>query len=107
MGRPVNKRFFGADGIDVVYWNGTAAVAGHIVKQTGSKTFLCTDGAAPAEATLVSGAAASAEGEMSIAVPGALGKFVAKITGHKIVDGDGTVYTWNGDGSGVDVDLTP
>jgi hypothetical protein len=107
MGRPINKRFFGADGIDVVYHNGTAAGAGYIKKQTGSKTFLCDGNTTQAECTLVTDAAANAEGEMSIAVPGAAGKFVAKISGHKIVDQDGTVYTWNGTGTGVDVDLTP
>tara|TARA_B100000900_G_scaffold415140_1_gene443963 strand:- start:1397 stop:1720 length:324 start_codon:yes stop_codon:yes gene_type:complete len=107
MGRPINKRFFGASGIDVVYHNGSSAGAGHIVKQTGSKTFLCDGNTTEAECTLVTDAAANAAGEMSIAVPGAAGKFVAKISGHKIVDQDGTVYTWNGSGTGVDVDLTP
>lgn len=107
MGRPINKRFFGADGIDVVYHNGTSAGAGYIVKQTGSKTFLCDGNTYEAECTLVTDAAANAAGEVSIAVPGAAGKFVAKISGHKIVDQDGTVYTWSGTGSGVDVDLTP
>jgi hypothetical protein len=106
MGRPVNNRFFGADGIDVVYHNGTGAVAGYIVKQTGSKTFLCTDGTTPKECTLVWDATADAAGEMSIAVPGLL-TFVKKITGHKIVDGTGAVFSWNATGTGVDKDLTP
>ena len=110
MGRPINKRFFGASGIDVVYHDGSTAGAGYIVAQKGSKTFLCSDGVggkADAECTLVSDAAANAAGEMSIAVPGAAGKFVAKISGRKIIDQDGTSYTWNGDGTGVDKDLTP
>ena len=107
MGRPINKRFFGAAGIDVVNHNGTAAGAGYIVKQTGTKTFLCSGNTTDAECTLVSDAAADAVGEVSIAVPGAAGKFVAKISAHKIVDQDGTSYTWNSTGTGVDVDLVP
>ena len=109
MGRPINKKFFGASGIDVVYHDGSTAGAGYIVAQKGSKTFLCSDGGtkADAECTLVTDAAANAAGEMSIAVPGAAGKFVAKISGRKIIDQDGTSYTWNGTGTGVDKDLTP
>ena len=93
MGRPINKRFFGEDGIDVVYHNGTSAVAGTIVKQTGSKTFICTDGTTPKECTLVWDGVANAVGEMSIAVSG--GTFVKKIAGRVLVDGAGDRFTWD------------
>ena len=52
MGRPLNKRMFAkadvgptADGkeIKVNFHNGTAVVEGFIVKQRGSKTFLCSE----------------------------------------------------------------
>lgn len=39
MGRPINKRYFGAslaDNIKVQFFNGTESVPGYIVKQTGS-----------------------------------------------------------------------
>jgi hypothetical protein len=93
MGRPINSRFLGANGIDVTYHDGTGAVAGTIVKQTGSKTFLCTGGAADKECTLVWDGAADAAGEMSIAVSG--GTFVKKIAGRVLVDGNGDRFTWD------------
>jgi hypothetical protein len=42
MGRPLNKRFFGANAgnnIKVQFHNGTASVNGYIVKQTGTRRF--------------------------------------------------------------------
>ncbi len=46
MGRPLSKRLFGANSsnnIKVQFHNGTASVRGYIVKQTGSKRFICKD----------------------------------------------------------------
>lgn len=48
MGRPLNKRLFGTpsastDTLKVQFHNGTESVKGYIVKQTGSKRFLCKD----------------------------------------------------------------
>jgi hypothetical protein len=47
MGRPLSKQqFFGANekhNIKVQFFNGTASVPGFIVKQTGSKRFVCQD----------------------------------------------------------------
>lgn len=48
MGRPLNKRLFGTpsdstDTIKVQFHNGTSSVKGYIVKQTGSKRFVCKD----------------------------------------------------------------
>ena len=48
MGRPLNKRYFGAntaDNIRVRFHNGTASVDGAIVSQRGSKRFKCVDDA--------------------------------------------------------------
>jgi len=76
MGRPLNKKFFGvgtADGneMKVQFHNGTASVMGYIVKQTGSKRFLCSDGTVEKTCYLVDKASADiAAGEMSISVKG-------------------------------------
>ena len=52
MGRPVNKRFFGVEGvgptateneIKVNFHNNAGVKEGYIVKQTGSKTFVCEE----------------------------------------------------------------
>ena len=52
MGRPLNKRFFGAEGvgptaggneIKVDFHNGTGVKEGYIVKQKGSKRFVCEE----------------------------------------------------------------
>ena len=81
MGRPVNKRFFGAEGvgptaagneIKVNFHNNTAVKEGYIVKQTGSKTFLCeeigTAGTFECTLTYDDVPANLSAGEMSISV---------------------------------------
>ena len=73
MGRPLNKRFFGADvnnNIKVQFFNGTASVPGYIIKQLGSKKFLCSDSDGnTAICFLVEKASANlATGEMTITI---------------------------------------
>ena len=101
MGRPLNKKFFGAtaaDNIKVQFYDGTDSVPGYIVKQKGSKKFVCKS-AAGDEATcmLVDKAAGDlAAGEMSITVKldnGTVAR-VTKISAHRVVVG-GAVYGWN------------
>jgi hypothetical protein len=46
MGRPLNKKYFGANtknNIKVQFHNGTASTSGYIVKQLGTKKFKCSD----------------------------------------------------------------
>lgn len=110
MGRPLNKRYFGeptADGkeIKVQFHNGTASVKGWIVKQKGSKKFLCTDGTVEALCTLVDKASAAlAEGEMSITVQDDAGtpKQIVKIAGRKVTLNSGESIAWNFDTSTTD-----
>lgn len=107
MGRPINKRFFGANAnnnIRVRFHNGSASVDGAIVSQRGSKEFKCIDASGnTAVCKLVNKADGSlASGEMSIkakADDGTLG-YVIKISARKLtaVDSSGAVlYTgpWN------------
>lgn len=102
MGRPINKRYFGANvknNLRVQFYNGSASVAGAIVKQTGSKRFVCVD-ASGTEATckLVSKADGDlAAGEMSITVKNDAGTslYVRKITAHKVTGSDGIAYKWS------------
>lgn len=73
MGRPLNKRYFGADAnnnIKVQFHNGTASVKGYIVKQKGAKWFRCKDADGNvALCKLVDKASADlAAGEMTITV---------------------------------------
>ena len=84
MGRPLNKRLFtdaaagataGANEIKVNFHNGSAVVEGTIVRQKGSKKFVCAEtGAADTEVTctLTTGKlpAALSAGEMSFSVQG-------------------------------------
>ena len=101
MGRPINKKYFGANGNDnlkVQFNNGTSSVPGYIVKQRGSKTFMCKSAAGvTAICTLVAKAAADLQqGEMSITVKldnGSTGQ-VTKITAHKITV-NGVSMPWN------------
>jgi len=94
MGRPLKKKFFGdpadpGSQFTVTYWNGTAAVTGYIVKQKGSRRFLCTDDANPAVCNLSTEAVT--EGLMNLTMDGQL---VKKITGRIAILADDTRYAW-------------
>lgn len=102
MGRPVNKRNFGADAnnnLRVRFHNGTSSVNGAIVSQRGSKKFKCVDSTGTmAICTLVSKAdGALAAGEMSIKVANDAGTvlYVTKISARKVTASDGNTYPWN------------
>jgi hypothetical protein len=91
MGRPLNKRYFGvnvADNLKVQFFNGDASVPGFIVKQTGSKRFICQDkDGNRATCYLVEKASAElSQGEMSITVAydnSTVGQ-ITKIATHKV-----------------------
>ena len=95
MGRPLNKRNFGTptsggSEIKVNFHNGTAVKEGYIVKQKGSKKFVCEEIGTSGEftCTLATGKlpAALVAGEMSISVQGSDSETygVSKITGRKV-----------------------
>ena len=103
MGRPLNKKFFGAptaggSEIKVQFHNGTKSVNGYIVKQLGSKKFRCTDGVIEKDCFLVDKAAAAiAAGEMSIVIKddGGTVRQVNKIAGRKMTMDTGATIGWN------------
>jgi hypothetical protein len=102
MGRPLNKRLFGANAnnnLRVRFHNGTSSVNGAIVKQKGSKKFVCVD-ASGTEAVCTLAAVADANlvaGQMSITVTNDAGTdlFVTKIAARKVTASDGNTYPWN------------
>ena len=103
MGRPLNKRFFGAptaggNEIKVQFHNGTSSVNGYVVKQLGSKKFRCTDGVIEKDCFLTDAAAAAlTAGQMSIVVKDDAGavKQVTKIAGRKVTVDTGASIGWN------------
>ena len=102
MGRPLNKRFFGAptaagNEIKVQFHNGTASVNGYIVKQLGSKKFRCTDGVIEKDCFLTDAAGTDlTAGQMSIVIKddGNTIRQVTKITGRQLVTDAGTKLGW-------------
>jgi hypothetical protein len=54
---PLNSSNFGTSGIGVSFYNGTSVVSGYIVKQTGTNSFIVTDGTITKQATLAPTAA--------------------------------------------------
>lgn len=101
MGRPLNKRFFGADAasnIKVQFNNGIASVPGYIVKQKGTRSFLCRSATGEQlVCTLVAKASADllpGEMTMSVKLDTGLVEQVTKITAHKIVSASGE-HVWN------------
>jgi hypothetical protein len=112
MGRPLNKRYFGeptaaGNEIKVQFHNGTSSVPGWIVKQTGSKRFVCSDGTNEETCYLVDKAAgAIAAGEMSLTVDdNGTPKQVVKIAGRKVTLDDGTTQAWDFTGTGATVEI--
>ena len=101
MGRPINKRYFSADAnnnIKVQFHNGTASVAGYIVKQRGTKTFVCSDGTVQKKCRLVDKASAAiAAGEMTITLQLDGGTVVraVKMASRVMTANDGARYPWN------------
>ena len=94
MGRPLNKRLFGpptaaGNEIKVNFHNGTAVKEGYIVKQKGSKKFVCEEIETAGEftCTLKTGVlpAALSAGEMAISFKMDDGETygVSKISGRK------------------------
>ena len=110
MGRPLNKKFFGAptaggNEIKVAFFNGTESVNGYIVKQLGSKKFRCTDGVVEKDCFLTNAAAAAlTAGQMSIVVKddAAAVKQVTKISGRKLTTEGTASITWNFSNSASD-----
>lgn len=112
MGRPLNKRLFGADSNDnikVQFHNGGRSVPGYIVKQTGSKWFICEDADGnQAKCTLVDKTFdALQEGEMTVTFRYDDGTVqqALKITAHRIsVQYDGSLqsFPWTFNTSNVD-----
>jgi len=102
MGRPLNKRFFGAptaggNELKVQFYNGSASVDGWIVKQLATKEFRCSDGTTEADCYLVDVDAASlSDNEMSISMKldDTTVKRIIKIAARKVTlgDGAGNVY---------------
>lgn len=103
MGRPLNKRLFGADAADnlkVQFYNGEASVPGFIVKQTGSKRFICQD-ADGNQATCylvdkVSGDLGDGEMSITISYDDGSARQVTKISAHILtVDDAQQPWTFN------------
>lgn len=106
MGRPLSKQqLFGANSsnnIKVQFHNGTESVRGYIVKQTGSKRFICadTDGNQATCYLVDKASAALAAGEMTISLKydDTTVQQATKITRHRVtVNYDGSVQSmpWN------------
>jgi hypothetical protein len=113
MGRPINKRYFGpptagGDEIKVQFYNGTGSVPGWIVKQTGSKRFICSDGSVEKECYLVNKASAAlTTGEMSITVDdNGTPKQITKIAAHVAqLEGNSAQTKWDFTGTGATVEI--
>ena len=101
MGRPLNKRLFGANernNIKVQFHNGDASVPGYIFKQKGSKRFLCFDKDGNYSwCHLVDKASADLQQhEMTITVKYDNGDAnqITKIAAHRVTV-DGTIQPWS------------
>jgi len=103
MGRPINKRYFGATGdntqptIPVRYHNSSASVEGYIVSQRGTNKFtVTTDGNTTYVCRLVNEIAPNAAGEMSLVGIGVGGDpiILKKMFNRTAVDWNGNRYTW-------------
>lgn len=103
MGRPINPRYFGlGEGkISVMFHNGTDVVAGYVVKQLGTRTFLVSDGTnqktcvlarTTGEATALTGNLCTIEIETSGGT-----KYVDRLYMTKAVTTEGISFNWQQD----------
>ena len=109
MGRPLNKRYFGAptaggNEIKVQFNDGSGSMPGYIVNQKGAKRFNCSNagGTKTALCTLVDKASAAlASGEMSIVVDdNGTARQVTKISGRKVTMDNSIMQPWDFTGVG-------
>ena len=109
MGRPINKRYFGAptlggNEIKVQFNTGSGSTPGYIVKQTGSKRFKVSNAGGTDTGTCYLVDAASAAltaGQMSITVDdNGTARQVIKISGRKVTLDNGSVVAWDFTGTG-------
>lgn len=113
MGRPLNKRYFGeptagGNEIKVRYFApGQSEANGWIVKQKGSKKFVCTDGTNEALCTLVDASqGALTAGQMTITVDdNGTARQVTKIAGRKVTMDNGAQIKWDFTGTGTTVEM--
>lgn len=112
MGRPLNKRYFGAptaggNEIKVQFNSGSGSTPGYIVKQVGSKRFKVSNagGTDTATCTLVDKASASLlANEMSIVVDdNGTARQITKISGRVVTLDTGARITWDFTGTGATV----
>lgn len=103
MGRPINKRFFGATGdntqptIAIRYHDGTASREGFILSQRGTNKFNCDSAAGTAKiCRLVNEITPNAEGECSLVgiTPGGGAIILKKMFNRTAVDFDNNRYKW-------------
>ena len=101
MGRPINKRNFGATGVDaaptipVRYHNGTSSVEGYIVNQKGTNKFtVTTNGTDTFVCRLVNELQPNAAAEMSLVGLTGSPVILKKLFNRTAVDWDGNRYTW-------------
>ena len=109
MGRPLNKRYFGAptaggNEIKVQFNAGNGSTPGYIVKQTGSKRFKVSNAGGTDTGTcyLVDKDSADIlEGEMTITVDdGGTARQVTKISGRMVTLDNGSKINWDFTGTG-------
>jgi hypothetical protein len=104
MGRPINKRFFGATGVDATpkiparFHDGSNLIEGKILSQRGTNKFNCSnDGDTITKVCrLVNEISPNAEGEMSLIGIGAGGSsvIIKKLFNRTATDWDNNRYTW-------------
>ena len=101
MGRPVNKRNFGATGaadatIPVRFWDGDSSEEGYVVAQKGTNKFKVTDGVTTITGRLVNEITPNGAGEISIVgiAPGSTPVILKKMFNRTAVDWNNNRYTW-------------
>ena len=104
MGRPVNKRFFGATGlaeanVPIRFHDGSNLIEGYILSQRGTNKFNCSndgDTITQVSRLTIDGSVPNAEGECQLIGIAAGGNPVAikKLFNRTAVDYNNNRYTW-------------
>lgn len=102
MGRPVNKRYFGATGNDAQptiparFYDGSATVEGYIVAQKGTNKFKVSDGTTTIIGRLVNDLSPTGSNEISLVgiAEGSTPVVLRKVFNRTALDWDNNRYTW-------------
>ena len=103
--RPLNSKYFGQNGIQINFWNGSSSITGYIVKQTGANRYVVTDDSNTYNDTVILQEAtptAFGQGQIVVNTFGGGHEHAYSVAAHLVKTFEDHVYAWTLGGSPAD-----